>query len=130
MVWISGEWKVTCDVCSKEIYASEAKHRWDGLIVCEQDYEERHPLDFIKVRIEDLTVPFSRPEPPDTFITSCNMATSSGYTDLGTTDCSQVGQTWGMSYQDLLDNYVCTPTGKLAIAGLAVAGCARSGNTL
>jgi hypothetical protein len=98
MVWISGDYKVTCDVCSKEIYASEAKHRWDGLIVCEEDYEERHPLDFIKVRQERLTVPFSRPEPPDTFITvpyitpvECSPTGRLPQTDIGTTDCARIG---------------------------------------
>jgi hypothetical protein len=98
MPWISGEWKVTCDVCSKEIYASEAKHRWDGLIVCEDDYEERHPLDFLKVRQERLTVPFSRPEPPDIFTTvsyvvakECSPTGRLPQTDLAETGCARIG---------------------------------------
>jgi hypothetical protein len=53
MAWNSGDWKICCDVCAKEILASEAKHRWDGLIVCEADWEPRHPMDFIKVPKED-----------------------------------------------------------------------------
>lgn len=63
----SGDWIVTCDVCSKQIRASESKKRWDGLIVCPADFEHRHPQDLIKHRTENTSVPFSRPEPTDTF---------------------------------------------------------------
>ena len=61
--YVSGSWNVTCDVCSKKIKASEAKKRWDGFIVCPDDYEERHPQDFVKARIDKITVPFTRPIP-------------------------------------------------------------------
>jgi len=61
--YVSGSWNVTCDVCSKKIKAKEAKQRWDGLIVCPDDYEERHPQDFVKARIDKITVPFTRPIP-------------------------------------------------------------------
>lgn len=59
--WKSGEWTVYCQVCGKSLFASEAQKRWDGLIVCSDDYETRHPQDLIKVRHEDQSVPFSRP---------------------------------------------------------------------
>ena len=38
--YVSGQWNVTCDVCSKKIKMSEAKLRWDGFLVCPMDYEE------------------------------------------------------------------------------------------
>ena len=66
--WKSGDWYVSCQVCSKQINASESKKRWDGLIVCPEDFECRHPQDLIKVRHERLSVPFSSIEPPDTHI--------------------------------------------------------------
>jgi hypothetical protein len=66
--YIAGDWQVQCDVCSRSILASEARHRWDGLIVCAEDYESRHPMDFIRVKPERQSVPFSRPEPPDLFV--------------------------------------------------------------
>ncbi len=59
--FISGEFNLYCDVCSKKIKAHEAKHRWDGLIVCEKDYETRQPQDFVRARQDQITVPFSRP---------------------------------------------------------------------
>ncbi len=64
----SGDWYVSCDVCSKQIYASESKKRWDGFIVCADDWEPRHPQDFLKARLDKISVPFSRPEPPDVFV--------------------------------------------------------------
>ncbi len=64
----SGDWYVTCDVCSKQIYASESKQRWDGFVVCSDDWEPRHPQDFLRTRQDKISVPFSRPEPPDTFV--------------------------------------------------------------
>jgi len=94
----SGDWYVSCDVCSKQIYASEAKHRWDGMIVCEDDFETRHPQDLIKVRQERIGVPFTRLEPEDSFTVvnyvvalTCTPMTSLGEADRGTADCATVG---------------------------------------
>lgn len=64
----SGDFWVTCDICSKQILASESKERWDGFRVCKEDWEPRHPQDFIKTKLDKITVPFSRPEPEDTFV--------------------------------------------------------------
>ena len=66
--YISGEWNLICDVCGKKIKAHKAKHRWDGLVVCEKDYEARHPQDFVKARVDKITVPFLRPRPVDVFV--------------------------------------------------------------
>lgn len=65
--FVSGQWNVTCDVCSKKIKSGEAKQRWDGFIVCPDDYEMRHPQDFVRTRQDKITVPFTRPIPPLTF---------------------------------------------------------------
>ena len=59
----AGEWNVTCDVCSKKIKAGQAKKRWDGFIVCPDDYETRHPQDFVKGKQDKIVVPYSRPIP-------------------------------------------------------------------
>lgn len=66
--YVSGEWNVTCDVCSKKIKSSQAKQRWDGFIVCPEDYEQRHPQDFVKAKTDKVSVPFTRPIPTITFI--------------------------------------------------------------
>jgi len=97
----SGDWWAICDVCSKKVKASKIKHRWDGLLVCPEDFEHRHPQDFIKVRQDKITVPFLRPRPQDVFIE--------------------------VTY---LDTLTCTPTGRYAVADLGTANCATVDSTL
>ena len=85
--FISGEWNVTCDVCSKKIKAHEAKQRWDGFIVCPDDFEHRHPQDFVKAHSDKISVPFVRPIPEYVFIVvPYNMYWDSGYTISGYID--------------------------------------------
>ena len=56
-----GEWNVWCMVCNRKIKSGEALKRWDGLIVCPEDFENRHPMDFLRTRQERISVPFSSP---------------------------------------------------------------------
>lgn len=56
-----GSWNATCDVCGFDFKAQELKQRWDGLRVCKEDWEARHPLDFQRVKPEKPTIPWSRP---------------------------------------------------------------------
>lgn len=65
--YISGEWNVICDSCSKKIKSKDAKERWDGFIVCPNCFEYRHPQDYVKARQDKITVPFVRPRPVDAF---------------------------------------------------------------
>ena len=94
--YISGDYWIQCDVCSKKIKASEAKHRWDGFIVCSDDYENRHPQDFIRAKVDKISVPFSRPRSTDVFTNvtytiplSCVPMTSVGEADRGVADCAR-----------------------------------------
>ena len=61
--YTSGQFNVICDVCGKKIKAGEAKHRWDGFIVCPSDFEQRHSQDFVRARQDKISVPFTRPIP-------------------------------------------------------------------
>lgn len=92
----SGDYWVICDVCGKKIKASHAKHRWDGFIVCDKDFEFRHSQDFIKVRQDKISVPFQRPRPADVF------------TDI--------------TYIPTGDS-TCTPSGSQAIPAIGLPGC-------
>lgn len=60
--YVSGDWNLVCDSCSKKIKASKSKQRWDGFIVCQGCWEPRHSLDFIRARNDKITVPFTRPQ--------------------------------------------------------------------
>jgi hypothetical protein len=84
----SGEWWVICDICSRKVKASQAKHRWDGFVVCPDDYEERHSLDFIRTRNEDTSVPFSR-NINDSIVTSaCSIPGKHPYAGYATAGCA------------------------------------------
>lgn len=63
-----GDWNAYCDVCGFKFKASQLRKRWDGHMVCEKDYEERHPQELIRMPKEDTSVPWSRYHEP-TYIT-------------------------------------------------------------
>ena len=63
----SGDWNIVCDICSKKIKASESRLRWDGFLVCRDDYEIRHEQDFVKSKLDQITVPYTRPVPEYVF---------------------------------------------------------------
>lgn len=74
----SGDYLAVCDSCGFEFHASKLKKRWDGFYVCEKDWETRHPQDFVRGRKENSKLPWSRPEPADTFITVSYVASTVG----------------------------------------------------
>lgn len=135
LYYIPGSWNVICDSCGKKIKASEAKQRWDGLIVCPDDFEMRQPQDFVKARSDKITVPFTRPRPTDVFVYSCDLFTSSGIANVGSADCSQASNnTWFNQFYDGLENNYqdwqkqwCDPTTRTAISGVGYAGCMTAG---
>lgn len=66
---IPGNWNALCDSCGRKFKALDLQKRWDGLMVCREDWESRHPQTLLKVQREKIAVPFSRPYPAtDTFI--------------------------------------------------------------
>ena len=86
-----GNFNALCDVCGFKFKALNLKKRWDGLIVCKDDYEARHAQDFLRVQKERIAVPFSRPYPEeDTFISYiCSVWGRYGMADIGTADCAR-----------------------------------------
>lgn len=85
-----GTWASICDVCKFRFPSDKLKDRWDGLKVCEKDWETRHPQDFIKVREEVVVPPWTRPETL-TFNFVCYEVYRQGLADIGQADCAQVG---------------------------------------
>lgn len=45
---------VQCDRCSASIRAEDAMITWDNLVVCPDDWEIRHPQDFVRGRYDDI----------------------------------------------------------------------------
>ena len=66
--FVLGDYNALCDECGFKYKASQLKLRWDGLRVCEKDFEHRHPHDFIRARYDDQSVPWTRPEPDWNFL--------------------------------------------------------------
>jgi hypothetical protein len=66
--YIPGDFLRVCDRCGFVYRASQTFRTWDGLYVCHDDFETRHPQDFVRGRKDLQNVPNARPEPLDTVI--------------------------------------------------------------
>ena len=86
-----GNWNCICDSCGRKFKALDLKKRWDGLLVCQEDYELRHESDFLRVQKEKISVPFSRPYPAEDVFTSylCSVEEIQPYADIATADCAR-----------------------------------------
>lgn len=73
------EYSVLCQSCGLRYKASQIRQRWDGLYVCPEDYEIRHPLDFFRTRNDVHKLPFvlsdSPADPMATWIPTINNIT-------------------------------------------------------
>lgn len=83
----AGKWKAICDVCGFEFYSDELRKRWDGLMVCDADFEHDHPQKYLRVRQDRISVPWVRSEPEDTFALVCYIYASQSYADISEADC-------------------------------------------
>lgn len=63
---VHGDWNAICDLCGFKFKASQLRRRWDGMRVCPEDYEERHPQDFLKGIKDNPSVPWTRPDSDET----------------------------------------------------------------
>jgi hypothetical protein len=100
--WKSGSWNTICDVCGSKFKAEDLKQRWDGLMVCKDDWEIRHPQELIRPIQDQAKLPWTRPEATDTFVGPTYTLNTSG----------------------------CTPFGMSCQAGYGSAGCAICDNVI
>ena len=80
-MYIPGDWNAICDRCGAKFKASELKKTWEGLYVCDNDWEPRHSLDFLKAPHEKISIPWARPEAADVFVTVDYIAETVGRQD-------------------------------------------------
>lgn len=85
----AGTWNVICQVCGRKYKSDQIRKRWDGLLVCDEDYENRHILDFLRAHPEMGSVPYASQENTDEFIFVCYLEQSQGIADTGTADCAR-----------------------------------------
>lgn len=87
----AGKWKAICDVCGFEFYNDELRKRWDGLMVCDSDFEHDHPQKHLRVRGDKQSVPWVRSEPADTFVAVCYQYASQSYAGISEAGCMRAG---------------------------------------
>ena len=69
-MYVPGDYKVICDICGFEKFASECRLNWKKQLVCSDTcWEEKHPQ-YIEPKglHERQTVPIHRPESDPVFI--------------------------------------------------------------
>lgn len=88
--WLKlGDYNVICDSCGRKFKASTMQKRWDGLFVCKEDFEPRHPQLNLRVPTDVQRVPIPRPDPVvDTFINNCNIVNGQGIAGVAVAGCA------------------------------------------
>lgn len=115
-----GTWATVCDVCGLRFPSDKLHKRWDGLMTCSKDWEQRHPQDFIKIKPEKIAPDFVRPESYQYTVNVCTQTTIQGQADIGVADCAQADRH--------LDNFMqFCPLNPTSIASIALAGCMVAG---
>jgi hypothetical protein len=124
-----GSWKVICYVCGRERKAGELSRHWQGYWVCEEDWEVRHPQDFVRATVDHIQPPWTQPEPVDEFIAFCTPNGLTAICDYAVADCCVCDY-----ISPLFDGIMytqpgpsCTFNGMSAIAGVMISDCAVSG---
>lgn len=102
--WPGHGYKFACHRCGFWFPSTEIKKEWTGLYVCHKDWEPRHPQTLIKVHGEKAFPEFVSKDGTDTFVSYCNLTTSSAYADMGTADCMKADNNT-QSYSLLLSLY-------------------------
>ena len=117
-VW-PGNWKVVCDVCGVQFPSSKIKKRWDGLMVCEHDWETRHPQTLYRYHVHTSVPDFIRKEyqAGETLLV-CDAYSILPRADFGTAGCAIVG----IIYAADVDQFKSSGIPAWAIAGIAIAG--------
>lgn len=64
-----GEWNAYCDVCGFKFKSGQMRKRWDGMMVCDKDWEQDHPQKYLKVREDKQSVPWVRVEGTSLYVT-------------------------------------------------------------
>jgi|FLOH01.1.fsa_nt_gi hypothetical protein len=56
---------IICDECGRKFRRSDARKRWDGALVCINDWEEQHPQELVRGISERIAVADPRPVPAE-----------------------------------------------------------------
>lgn len=96
-------------------------------MVCREDFEQRHPSDFLRVQKEKIAVPWSRPYGTDTFLPACTPEGHSAMSGLAMAGCSVAGVGYTpVVNRDTMPSF-CTLTTVQPHADVGTADCATIG---
>ena len=68
--YVHGDPNVICDRSGMKVRMSQTRKEWNGLRVRIEDWEPRHPQDFVRGRRDNQAVRDPRPEGTDVFLTT------------------------------------------------------------
>lgn len=89
-----GQWLAHCDVCGFKYYSGDMRQRWDGLMVCEKDWEPDHPQKYLRVPSDTSSVPWVRKQSDDLFIQVCTYYNVQAIAGIAVAGCAVVGRVW------------------------------------
>lgn len=94
-----GSWNAICDRCGRKFKAYQLRRTWDGLMVCADDWETRHPQELIRGVKDTQKLPWTKPEAADQFIPVCTIWGRTNITGLATAGCAIVDDDIGFETQ-------------------------------
>jgi hypothetical protein len=97
----SSQWNAVCDICGFNFKNTQLQKRWDGLMVCQDDWETRHPQDLIRPLPVEQAPSWTRPVALEDFVPFSSSASQG-----------------------------CSVLGVYSNAGVGTAGCMLAGNFL
>ena len=117
-----GDWNAICDACGRKRKGSTLQLQWNGLRVCPEHWESRHPQDFVRALPESPTPAFVR-QPADVMIDFlfCTVQGSTAIPGWAMPACMTPSRT------SQEERPYSPPSVNTAIAGLAIASRAISG---
>ena len=57
-----GGWNAQCFRCGRKRKNSDLRKQWQGYWVCKEEWEPRHPQDYVKGVVDLQTVPWAQPD--------------------------------------------------------------------
>jgi hypothetical protein len=121
-----GQWNAICDRCGRKFKSSRLRKDWQGFMVCERDWEPRHPQDFVRNPHPERPPEWVRPPQADIFVEMCTLEGQQAIPGMAIPGCAIPGKNDGL-FLDLVGT--CTVTSILCRANLGSAGCATVGVT-
>lgn len=134
-VFVSGLFNIYCMSCGRKYKSNEIRKRWDGLLVCDEDWEPRHPQDFVRgVQEKSNILPYTFDNDGDHYsgiVQACTLMNSVGVAGQGVAGCAVSGSLtfWenGGSKTAGYPNGTSGATNTTTISGTFVAGWGISG---